>query len=153
MFPEYTESTPLLAASNANAISSQEDTDHDAGTSADLGGEQHHAHTHFASSYRRPSFVTGGSRGLLFPSSPIPESALRDDEVFDCVREETELLKENSIIPVRSGTSGGRRRSITANSVADVEETWEEAVKGGKIKTSWRHELGVIARYSVFPLV
>jgi hypothetical protein len=148
MFPEYTESTPLLAASNASAVSSQGDTDHDA---ADLREQQHRTHTHFASSYRRPSFVTGGSRGLLIPSSPIPESALRDDEVFDCVREETELLKENSIIPVGTGTGGGRRGSITANTVADVEETWEEAVKGGKIKTSWRHELGVLARYSVFP--
>ena len=41
---------------------------------------------------------------------------------------------------------------MTPNAIADVEETWQEAVKRGKIKTSWKHELGVMMRYSVFPL-
>ena len=69
-------------------------------------------------------------------------------EAFDCVCEEIGLLKRNSItVP----GAGGRRGSIVASAVAveDVEETWEEAVKGGKIKTSWKYELGVMTRYSV----
>ena len=141
MFPEHTETTPLLYPSNASVVSSE---DNDAVSSADLREQQRH--TRLANSYRRPSFVAGG-RGLLLSSSPIPESALRDDEAFDCVREERGLLKRNSIVGV--GTARSRRASLTANVVADVEETWEEAVKGGKIKTSWRYELGVMTRYSV----
>ena len=140
MVPEHTETTPLLIPSNASAVSSE---DNDSISSADLR-EQHH--TRLASFYRRPSFVTGG-RGLLLDSSPIPESALRDDEAFDCVREESGLLKQNSIVGPRS--VGSRRGSLTANAVADVEETWEEAVKAGKIKTTWRYELAVMMRYSV----
>ena len=143
MSHDDTESTPLLHASNASAVSSQEG-DHDRIAGADLHEQLNH--TRLASSYRRPSFVAGGGRGLIFTSSPIPESALRDDEVFDCVIEERGLLKRNSIIRMPSG--GG---SMTANAVADVDETWEEAVKGGKIRTSWKYELRVITRYSVFP--
>lgn len=139
MFSEHTESTPLLTASNAVPIFSHEDTDQG------IISSDQHAHTCLASSYRRPSLVTTGGRGLLFGSSPIPESALRDDEAFDCVHEERGLLKQNSIIAVE-----GRRGSITANAVANVEETWEEAVKCGKIKTTWRYELGVMTRYSVY---
>jgi hypothetical protein len=142
MSPEHTETTPLLFPSNASTVSSE---DNDTVSSADLRDQQRH--TRFANSYRRPSFVAGG-RGLLLSASPIPESALRDDEAFDCVREERGLLKRNSIVSVgRGGRS--RRASLTANAVADVEESWEEAVKGGKIKTSWRYELGVMTRYSV----
>ena len=142
MSPEDTESTPLLYASNANVASSQEG-EHDADP------HEQRSHTRLASSYRRPSFVAGGGRGLIFPSSPIPESALRDDEAFDCVMDERGLLKRNSIIGVPS--AGGGRGSMSANAVADVEETWEEAVKEGKIKTSWRYELGVMTRYTVIP--
>src|SRR5271170_5361958 len=140
MPPEHTETTPLLLPSNASVVSSE---DNDA---VDLH-DQPVRPTRLANSYRRPSFVAGG-RGLLLSASPIPESALRDDEAFDCVREERGLLKRNSIVSVgRGGRS--RRASLTANAVADVEESWEEAVKGGKIKTSWRYELGVMTRYSV----
>ena len=146
MSPEDTESTPLLYASNANAASSQEG---DQVTIASADPHEQRSHTRLASSYRRPSFVAGGGRGLIFASSPIPESALRDDEAFDCVMEERGLLKRNSIIGVPP-SSGGRRGSMTANAVADVEETWEEAVEAGRIKTSWRYELGVMTRYSVF---
>jgi hypothetical protein len=144
--PHETESTPLLFPSNASVISSQ---DTDTISSTDLRERQ--SHTRLASSYRRPSFVTGNGRGLLLSSSPIPDYALRDDEAFDCVREERGLLKRNSIIVPGAG---GRRGSIVASTAAveDVEETWEEAVKGGKIKTSWRYELGVMTRYSVFPM-
>ena len=63
------------------------------------------------------------------------------------MREERGLLKRNSIVSLGRGRS--RRASLTANAVADVDESWEEAVKGGKIKTSWRYELGVMTRYSV----
>jgi len=63
--------------------------------------------------------------------------------------DERGLLKRNSIIGVPS--AGGGRGSMSANAVADVEETWEEAVKEGKIKTSWRYELGVMTRYTVIP--
>ena len=143
MLPDDTESTPLLHASNASAVSSQEE-DHDGIATADLFEQR--SHTCFASSYRRPSFVSGGGRGLILAPSPIPESALRDDEAFDCVIEERGLLKRNSIIRI---PSGGGRGNVAINAVADVEDTWEEAVKGGKIKTSWRYELGVMMRYSV----
>jgi hypothetical protein len=139
MSPEHTETTPLLLPSNASTVSS-EDND-----TIDLREQQRP--TRLATSYRRPSFVAGG-RGLLLSSSPIPESALRDDEAFDCVREERGLLKRNSIVSLGRGRRS-RRASLTANAVADVEESWEEAVKGGKIKTSWRYELGVMTRYSV----
>ena len=145
MSPEHTETTPLLYPANASVVSSE---DNDTISSADLREQQRH--TRLANSYRRPSFVAGG-RGLLLSASPIPESALRDDEAFDCVREERGLLKRNSIVAVGGGSARSRRTSLTANAVADVEETWEEAVKGGKIKTSWRYELGVMTRYSVWP--
>jgi hypothetical protein len=141
MTPEDTESTPLLS-------SHEEEDDNDTVSSASL--REQRAHTRLASSFRRPSFISGGGRGFLLSSTAIPETALRDDEAFDCVREERGLLKRSSIeIP------GGRRGSAIASSVGvnDVEETWEEAVKGGKIKTSWRYELGVMARYSVFPFL
>src|SRR5271155_887494 len=126
MSPEQTETTPLLCPSNASTVSSE---DNDTVSSADLRDQQRH--TRLANSYRRPSFVAGG-RGLLLSASPIPESALRDDEAFDCVREERGLLKRNSIVSLGRGRS--RRASLTANAVADVDESWEEAVKGGKIK-------------------
>lgn len=146
MTPDETESTPLLHATNASAVSSQEG-DIDRIATADFSEQL--GHNRLASSYRRPSFVTGCGRGLILASSPVPESALRDDEAFDCVMEERELLKRNSIIRVPSGD--GRSVSVTANNIADVEETWEEAVKKGKVKTSARHELGVIMKSSVFP--
>lgn len=145
MSPDDTESTPLLYPSNTSVILSEDD---DTISSADL--RERHSHTRLASSYRRPSFVAGG-RGLLLSSSPVPDFALRDDEAFDCVREERGLLKRNSLIPV----VGVRRGSISTSVVAveDVEETWDDAVKGRKIKTSWRYELGVLARFSVFSLI
>ena len=147
MFPNDTESTPLLNASNAVSISyhDETDSDHD-GISADL---HLRAHTRLASSYRRPSFVTGGGRGLILAPSPIPECALRDDEAFDCVCEEHGLLKQNSIIAAVGEGARSRRGSIAADVVAEIEVSWEEAVKGGRIKTSWKYELGVLMRYSV----
>ena len=86
---------------------------------------------------------------MIFASS-LPESALHDDDVFECVREESALVKQNGIIDIPNGPGMWRRRgSITPNSIAEVEETWEEAVKRGKIKTTWRHELGIMITYSV----
>lgn len=140
MAHESTESTPLLS----HAI---DDASSDAASSAgDLLLQTHHsAGTRLANSYRRPSFAQAGGRGLLLSSSAIPESALRDDEAFDLVREEAGLLKRNSIGVVPTS----RRGSVTAATVQEVEETWEEAVKAGRIKTSWKYELMVLARYSV----
>src|SRR5271169_2408830 len=105
MLPEDTESTPLLNASSASAISyhDETDSDHDTVSSADRRDQQLRAHTHLASSYRRPSFVTGGGRGLILAPSTVPESALRDDEAFDCVCEEHGLLKQNYITVVGEG--------------------------------------------------
>ena len=148
MTPEHTESTPLLYAPNASAIPIHDgyDADHYTESSTD---PQEHPHARLASSYGRPSFVAGGGRGLLLPASLVPESALSDDEAFDCVRDERGLLKVSSI--EFSGRLP-RRESIAASAaVADVEETWEEAVKGRRIKPSWRYELAVMARYSVRP--
>lgn len=144
---EDNESTPLLFNTNTSAISSDDETD-EAISSHSLSPET--PRTRLASSYRRPSFVSGGGRGFLLSSDPVPDYALRDDEAFDCVREECGLLKRNSIEIPRTGR---RRGSIVASAaeVEEVEETWEEAVKGGKIKTSWRYELGVMSRYSVSP--
>ncbi len=66
------------------------------------------------------------------------------------VRDERGLLKSNSIdVPV-SRTST-RRPSTVASVIEDVEERWEEAVKDGRIKTSWKYELAVMTRYSVPP--
>lgn len=140
MSPEHTESTPLLIPGNTSSIPSEDD---DTISSADL--RERRSHTRLASSYRRPSFVAGG-RGILLSSSPIPDYALRDDEAFDCVREERGLLKRNSLISV-----GGARRGsavASADGVEDVEETWDDAIKTGGIKTSWRYELGVLVRFS-----
>jgi hypothetical protein len=155
MFPEDTESTPLLNASNAIAISHHDhaDSDNDTISSTDHREQQLQAHTRLTSSYRRPSFVTGGGRGLLLAPNAIPEFALRDDEAFDCICEEHGLLQQNCILTVPSEGGSSRRGSIAANVVAEVEESWEEAVKSGKIKTSWKHELGVLTRYSVFTCV
>lgn len=136
MHPDNSESTPLLSGPDTSAISQGDDADDDTSS----------LHEHrFASFYHRPSFVTGGGRGLILVGSPIPETALRDDEAFDCVREERELLEENSI-----AVQPARRASVTVCTVAEVEETWDEAVKGGKIKTSWKYELKVITRYTVY---
>ena len=126
------ESTPLLAA---DIVTDDE-------------GQQTRNCTRLAHSYRRPSFVSGGGRGFILATSPIPESALRDDEAFDCVREERGLLQRSSI-GFLAKTS---RRGSVSEAVADVEDTWEEAVKSKKVKTSWRYELGVLIRYSVIPL-
>ena len=141
--PDNTETTPLLAPDGASAVFSEEG---DTVSSADL--RERHSHTRLASSYRRPSFASAGGRGLLLSSSPTPDYALRDYEAFDRVLEERELLKRNSITIPREG---GRRGSVVASleAVSAVEETWEDAVKGGKIKTTWRYELGVMTRYSV----
>ena len=35
--------------------------------------------------------------------------------------------------------------------ILQAEETWEEAVKTGKIRTSWKYEVMVMTRYSVLP--
>ena len=88
-----------------------------------------------------------GARGMLLASSPVPDYALRDDEAFDCVCEERGLLKRNSLIVPGVGRRGSA--VATAIGVEDVEETWDEAIKEGKIKTSWRYELGVLARFAV----
>ena len=143
MLPEDNETTPLLHPPNTYAISSFEEQD----TISSADHHEQHSHPRLTSSYRRPSFVAGGGRGLLLPAEPIPESELRDDEAFDCIREERGLLKSCSIdLP----TSGGREgSSVAASVVADVEDTWDDAVKEGKIKTSWRYELGVMTRYAV----
>jgi hypothetical protein len=144
MAHESTESTPLLST---DAI---DDGSSDAASSAGdlLLQTQRSTGTRLANSYRRPSFAQAGGRGLLLSSSTIPESALRDDEAFDLVREEAGLLKRNSIGVMPTS----RRGSVTAATVEEVEETWEEAVKAGRIKTSWRYELMVLTRYSVsFP--
>ena len=142
---EPTESTPLLSTS---AIADDASSD-----SASSAGDQqlHPGHslgtTRLAKSYRRPSYAQAGGRGLLLSSSPIPESALCDDEAFDLVREEAGLLKRNSL----GITPASRRGSVTAATVEEVEETWEEAVKTGKIRTSWKYEVMVMTRYSVLP--
>ena len=142
MTPEYTESTPLLSTS---AISSHDENDTDNGSVTSVDFQDQHLHPRLANSYRRPSYVLGG-RGLLLSSSPVPEAALRDDEAFDCVREERDLLKGSNVeFPHRRS----RRSSIAASVIEDVEETWEEAVKSGRVKTSWKYELSVITRYSV----
>ena len=150
MSPEETESTPLLFNSSAHS-SQNADSDDDTVSSVSL--RELHSHTRLTTSYRRPSFAQAGGRGLLLSSSPVPESALRDDETFDIIREERGLLKRCSIIGVPGGQGRrSRRGSFVANVVADVEETWDDAVKAGKITTSWRYELGVMMRYSViFP--
>jgi hypothetical protein len=144
---EESEETPLLSHLNNSALSFS-DQDEDTVSSHSLRPQTSRT-ARLASSYRRPSFVSGGGRGFLLSSDPVPDYALRDDEAFECVREERDLLKRNSIgVP---GVGIGRRGSGVAAAVAveEVEETWEEAVKGGKIKTSWRYELGVMSRYSV----
>jgi hypothetical protein len=143
MSPEETESTPLL--SEGTSVTSPQFSD---GNNA---GDQR-THTHLASSYRRPSFVGGGGRGFLLKPNPIPETALRDEEALDCVRDERGLLKTNSIDVPSYGTRSGssRRSNSVASAIEDVEEEWEEAVKSGRVKTSWKYELGVMTRSSVF---
>ena len=89
----------------------------------------------------------------------MPESALRDDEAFDLIREERGLLERSSVSLLRPTDTGtatgtarvrGRRRSSVAQTVQDVDLTWEDAVKMGRVTTSWKYELGVMARYSVW---
>jgi len=144
MLADDNETTPLLIRDcNQSVISSQEGDD-TFERRAEL--RQQHSHNTFASSYRRPSFVAPGGRGLILSSSPVPESALRDDEAFECVLDEQELLKRNKI---DLHFAAARRGSVTAETLAEVEETWEEAVKERRIGTSWKYELAVIARYSV----
>jgi hypothetical protein len=133
LMPEDTESTPLLHPSSASTIS----------TSTTSSSPP--ANNRLATSFRRPSFVTGtAGRGLLLSSSPIPESELRDDEAFDLIREERGLLKRSSVSFPRA-----RRGSVASRVVERVEETWEDAIREGKVSTSWRYELGVMTRYSV----
>jgi hypothetical protein len=142
MSQDNSESTPLVSAPDSSAIYNSVDADN--ATTSSVDHQEQHSHTRLVSSYHRPSFAAGGGRGLVLTASPIPETALRDDEALDCVREERGLLEENSI-----EIQGGRRVSVAAGAVAEVEEMWDEAVKGRKIKTSWKYELQVIARYSV----
>ena len=56
-------------------------------------------------------------------------------------------MKRNSL----GITPASRRGSVTAATVEEIEETWEEAVKTGKIRTSWKYEVMVMTRYSVLP--
>ena len=108
MSPGSTESTPLLHPSRTNATPNEEETDYQAIFTTDLHDSQR-VPIHLTSSYRRPSFVAGGGRGVIFASSPIPESALHDDDVFECVREESALVKQNDII---DGAGMWRRRDL-----------------------------------------
>ena len=131
--PEDTESTPLLQPSSSSIIS----------TSTNSSSPP--ANNRLTTTFRRPSFVTGtAGRGLLLSSSPIPESELRDDEAFDLIREERGLLKRSSVSFPRA-----RRGSVASRVVERVEETWEDAIREGKVSTSWKYELGVMTRYSV----
>lgn len=160
MPPDDTESTPLLpsSASIASSHSSGSSDSDNSSRSSTLGLSP--STTRLAGSFRRPSFVNGSAgRGLLLSSSPVPESALRDDEAFDLIREERGLLERSSVTLLRptdtdtsTGTSRvrGRRRSSVAQTVQDVDLTWEDAVKMGRVTTSWKYELGVMARYSVW---
>src|SRR5437763_809774 len=130
--PEDTESTPLLQPSSSSVISTS--------TTSSSPPARNRLTT-----FRRPSFVTGtAGRGLLLSSSSIPESELRDDEAFDLIREERGLLKRSSISFPRA-----RRGSVASRVVSRVEETWEDAIREGKVSTSWKYELGVMTRYSV----
>ena len=142
MLPEDIESTPLLSGTSVTSPLFSDGNN---------PGDQR-PHTHLASSYRRPSFVGGGGRGFLLRPNPVPETALREDEALDCVRDERGLLRSNSVDVPSYGTRSGpaRRSSSVASVIEDVEEEWEEAVKGGKIKTSWKYELGVMTRSSVY---
>ena len=142
--PEETESTPLLYRSQSNAISEEEE---DTISAHSLRPQS--SYSRMGGSYRRPSFVSGGIRGLLLSSSPVPDYALRDDEAFERVRDERDLLKRNSIaVPAVTDRRGSSVASAAA--VEEIEQTWEEAVKEGRIKTSWKYELAVMLRYSVF---
>jgi len=77
----------------------------------------------------------------------MPESALNDEEALDLVREEAGLLKSNRI----GLMPASRRGSVATATVDELEETWEQAVKTGEIRTNWRHEAMVLTRYSVLP--
>ena len=90
--------------------------------------------------FRRPSFIAGGGRPLLLNTSSIPEFLLRDDELLDLIRQERSLLITNRIeVPRHQQTP----------IATEIEDEWEEAVKEGKIKTTARYELLIIARYCV----
>ena len=62
----------------------------------------------------------------------MPESALNDEEALDLVREEAGLLKSNRIRLMPASCCG----SVATATVDELEETWELAVKTGKIKTN-----------------
>ncbi|QIW95755.1 hypothetical protein AMS68_001273 [Peltaster fructicola] len=132
------------------------------------------AHTnHVPSLYRRPSYVAAGRRRAPYL---VGADRLSKEEWKQAIEEERSLLRDNNLIPPKHNESRNslfRVISIPRSSVdveasetapllsdrnqpyggqADantVSQKWDEAVREGKIHTSWQREAKVLVGYSL----
>ncbi|BFZ60072.1 ethionine resistance protein [Saitoella coloradoensis] len=121
---------------------------------------------HLSSSYRRPSFVYGGSRPKLLSADPVPVTALNEEEREDLEEEERHMINESkALLKAHKSPRIGGGAPANYGAILERDEDGDDgaAVFGsddeeeGRMpweatETTWRHELGVLVKYAV-PMV
>lgn len=150
------------------AVASESDSDSETSTLRPSASVPNYG---FVGSYRRPSFVGAGTRGVHY--SRDTHDKLTREERKRIFEEERSLLRDNQLIPPKHPDSTRNKFGIPVvgdqeaptevapllgdstepyggqDDPKEIQQKWNEAVEAGKIQTTWQRETKVLAKYSL----